>query len=72
MNIPNLDNLIAALECDNWTPHHCQHCPYEYQYLDDHGDNIYWCCDEDRKIEDALFYLKLYQYLIKEKENGSM
>ena len=70
MNIPDLDNLIQAIKCDNWTPHHCQYCPYNYQYWDDHGDNAFWTCNEEKKLEDALFYLSIYQYLIKEKENG--
>lgn len=72
MNIPNLDNIIAALECDNWAPHHCQHCPYDYQFWDDSRDTAYYTCNQDTIIEDALFYLKLYQYLIKEQENGTM
>lgn len=65
--MPNLDNLIKALECDEWRPNVCQLC--EYGYLDDHGDYPYWTCYEERKINEALFFLKLYQYLIKEQEN---
>ena len=37
MNIPNLDNLIKAIECDAW-PKQCKKCPYNYQYWDDSGD----------------------------------
>lgn len=69
MNIPNLDNLIKVMECEAW-PKQCEHCPYGYQYWDDSGDNGFWWCDENKVIADALFYLKLYQYLIKEQENG--
>lgn len=68
--IPNLDNLIAALECENWSSSTCEHCPYDYQHWDDSGDNAFWWCNEQKKINDALFYLKLYQHLIKEQENG--
>ena len=68
--VPDLDNLISALECENWRPSICEICPYNYQYLDDTGDNSpFWACDENKKLNDALFYLKLYKYLIKEKNN---
>ena len=69
MEIPNLDNLIKALKCDLW-PKQCKNCPYDYNYWDDSGDYGFWCCDDIRKDEEVLFYLKLYQYLIKEQENG--
>lgn len=68
--IPNLDNLIKAIECEEWKPSICEYCQYNYQYLDDSGDHAFWFCDEEKKINDALFYLKLYQHLIKEQENG--
>ena len=70
MDIPNLDNLINAIECEGYLiKNKCKHCPYGYQMLDTSGDNYFWWCDEDKLWEHALFYLKLYQYLIKEK-NG--
>ena len=69
MDIPNLDNLIDALKCDNWAPRHCQNCPFGYSYLDESGDTSFWTCDEEKKLEDSLFYLSVYQYLIKEQEN---
>ena len=68
MDIPNLDNLIKALECDLW-PKQCEHCPYGYQKWDDNGDYPDWWCDDIRKDEEVLFYLKLFQHLIKEQEN---
>ena len=69
IDTPNLDNLIKALECDDW---HCQECPFGYNYLDDHGDNLIYACDEQKLIGDAVFYLKMYQYLIKENKDGTM
>lgn len=66
MNIPNLDNLIKAIKCDIWSGPYCENCPYKYGYLDDSGDHPYWTCNEEKKWNDALFYLSLYQYLIKE------
>lgn len=68
--IPDLDNLIKAIECDKWTGPYCENCPYNYGHLDTSGDHYFWTCNEEKKWEDALFYLKLYQYLIKEQENG--
>ena len=69
MDIPNLNNLIAALECENWSSYVCKSCPYGYQHWDDSGDNGFWWCDENKKLEDALFYLKLYQCLIETEDN---
>lgn len=66
MMIPDLDNLIKAIECDAWSEPHCEHCPYGYGYLDTSGDHFFWTCKEEKKWEDALFYLKLYQHLIQE------
>lgn len=66
--IPNLDNLIKAFECENWRPNVCKQC--EYGYLDESGDNPSWGCDSIRMHEEVLFYLKLYQYLIKENQNA--
>lgn len=68
MIIPKLNNLITALECEDWRPSVCEHC--EYGFLDDHGDYPIWSCNETRLREESLFYLKLYQYLIEEQENG--
>lgn len=68
--IPDLNNLIKALECEEWRSEVCKTCRYGYQYLDDHGDNSIWICNESKLLDDALFYLKLYQYLIKEQKNG--
>ncbi len=68
MNIPNLNNLIKAIECEEWHPSVCKRC--DYGYLDDHGDNSIWTCNEEKVKEETLFYLKLYQYLIKEDING--
>jgi hypothetical protein len=70
MNIPNLNNLINAIECEGIFYNGCKRCPYGYQYWDDSGDNGIWTCDEAKKERDILFYLKLYQYLIKEQSNG--
>lgn len=70
-DIPNLNNLIKAFTCNNWCYYDkCEKCPYGYEYLDERGDYPYWTCNEEKLNKDALFYLKLYQYLIEEKENG--
>ena len=75
MNIPELDNLIKAMQCEGWLKSQCEHCPLNYQKLDDCGDHPFWWCDEDKILENALFYLKIYQHLIqtqkpaKEKPN---
>ena len=69
-NIPNLDNVISAMECEGTFKNLCKHCPYDYQYWDDSGDYGFWWCDENKVWGHALFYLKLYQYLIKEKNNA--
>ena len=66
-NIPDLNNLIAAMECDG--KYECENCPYGYQYWDDHYDYPSWACDENRMFYYALFYLKLYQHLINEEQN---
>lgn len=62
--MPNLDNLIKAIDCEGWLKHECEHCPYDYQYWDDHGDNAFWWCNEEKIMEDALFYLKICKHLI--------
>lgn len=72
MNIPDLNNLIKAIECDSWVHGGCEYCPYNYQYLDDRGDTTNWFCDEEQVMEDSLFYLKLYQKLIEEQNNDSV
>ena len=71
-DFPNLKDLIASLECDNWSTgvYQCKKCPYNYQYFNDSGDYGYWTCNENKQIEDALFYLKLYQYLIDEEQKN--
>ena len=72
MNIPELNNLIKALQCDNLTNASCQKCPYGYGYLDESGDYSFWCCNEIKLNEDSIFYLKLYQHLIEESENDTL
>lgn len=62
MEVPNLDNLIKALECEEWRPSICKRCTYGF--LDDHGDTPIWACNEEKIKEESLFYLKLYQHLI--------
>lgn len=56
--MPNLDNLIHAIECENWNPSQCEHCPYGYQYWDESGDHSFWFHDEEKMLNDALFFLK--------------
>ena len=70
MDIPSLDNLINAMLCDDWLRDKCEQCPYNYQYYDDTGDHGFWFCDDEKIRNHALFYLQLYQHLIKEQENG--
>ena len=69
MNIPNLDNLIAAVQCEGWVQHQCEHCPYGYGYLDDSGDNAIWWCNEAKIMEDSLFFLQLYKHLTEVSNN---
>ena len=67
--IPDLNNLINAIECNNWDESKCEKCPYNYQYLDCSGDYPFWSCSEEKLRTDTLFFLKLYRYLIdKNKE----
>lgn len=66
--IPDLEQVIRAFTCQEWRSSICKKC--DYKFWDDHGDYPDWACDEERIKEEVLFYLKLYQYLIKEKENG--
>lgn len=63
--IPNLDNIIKAYECPGFK---CKACPYGYGYLNHDGDYGVWTCDLYKLEQDMLFYLKLYQHLIKEEE----
>ena len=67
-DIPSLDNLINAMKCEEWKDSVCKECPYGYQFYDDHGDTYFWTCNSNKIDKDALFYLGLYQFLIKEKE----
>ena len=68
--MPDLNNLIKALECEEWHQDICKKC--EYGCLEDIGDYSVWGCDEFRIHEETLFWLKLYQYLIQEEgiKNG--
>lgn len=66
MEIPRLNDVIKALECEEWRPSVCKKCMYGF--LDDHGDNPTWSCDEIRIHEETLFWLKLYQHLINEEQ----
>lgn len=59
--MPDLEKLIGAIECGNWSSSECKHCPFDYQYYDDSGDTAFWCCDEDKKLEDALAFLKIIE-----------
>ena len=69
--MPNLDTLIKVIECP-MHPHNCRECQYGYSYYDDNGDYGFWTCDTMRVEEESLFFLKLYQHLIKEGEkNGN-
>ena len=65
--IPDLDTLIKVIECP-MHPHNCRECHYGYSYYDDNGDYGFWTCDTMRVEEESLFFLKLYQHLIKEGE----
>ena len=65
--IPNLDTLIKVIECPTY-PHNCRKCPYGYGCYDDSGDTGFWTCDIVRVENEILFFLKLYQHLIKEGE----
>lgn len=71
MSIPELNNLIKAIECNkaqnNTFDCDCQHCQFGYNYVDDISDVQFYACDEVRLFDDALHYLKLYQYLAEGK-----
>lgn len=64
--MPDLKTLITVLEC---LGRDCKKCPYGYGFYDDSGDYGFWTCDTMRVEEESLFFLKLYQHLIEEKEN---
>ena len=64
MDIPSLDNLIAAIQCNGCLKNKCEHCPYGYQHWDDSDDHGFWWCDDNKLWEHTLFYLKLYQHLL--------
>ena len=68
--IPDLDNLLNAIACNYglFAGTKCEECPFGYSHYDDRGDHGFWCCDEQHFDTDIIFYLKLYQYLIKENE----
>ena len=66
--MPDLKTLIAVIECPGHS-HNCKKCPYGYGFYDDNGDYGFWTCDMMRVEEESLFFLKLYQHLIEEKEN---
>ena len=58
---PNLDNLIHAIKCEEWNTNSCELCPYGYQKWDDSGDHGFWWHDDEKVLEDALFFLKKYK-----------
>lgn len=64
---PNLDNLIHAIECKVWGTSQCEHCPYGYQHWDDSGDYGFWFHDDEKVLNDALFFLK---QIVTQKEKG--
>ena len=71
MEIPDINNLIDALNCTEWVHYGaCEHCPYNYQIYDTSGDSYFWRCNDDKLWEHVLFYLKLYQYLINNNKNN--
>ena len=66
--LDKLDNLIHAIECENWHPLKCEHCPYGYQYWDDSGDHGFWFHNDEKVLEDTLYYLKfLKENLVTQK-----
>ena len=60
-----IDRIINAYQCgENQLPgDRCEHCPYGYGYLDDHGDHEFWWCNNDKIEDDAIKLL----YVLKEK-----
>ena len=71
MDIPNLDNLINAIDCYWNTFDRCEKCPSGFNYLDDSGDYAFWSCDQWKMTEETLFFLKLYKYLVEENKNDT-
>ena len=69
--MPDLDNLINALECPEWREKVCKNCPYGYVFLDDAGDFSFWRCDEEQLKEDALVYLKIYRKTINDETRSN-
>ena len=66
--MPDLDTLLKVIQCDLWVD--CKKCPYGYQYWDESGDYGYWRCNENRVLEETVFFLSLYQKLIQEQEQN--
>lgn len=64
--MPNLDNLIKAIDYEGWLHHQCDHCPYGYQKWDDSGDHAFWWHDDEKVLADCLVFLKELKAL---KEN---
>lgn len=68
-----LEKVIAVYECWNGSYERgkCDHCLYGYSYWDDSGDGSgQYSCDEEKWEKDAYVWLKIYQHLIKEKDNN--
>ena len=63
--IDAIERLIKAYECgETKLPgDRCEHCPYGFGYLDDHGDHEYWWCNDDKIEEMAMKLL----FILKEK-----
>ena len=56
-----IERLIKAYDCgETQLPgDRCEHCPYGFGYLDDHGDHAFWWCDDDKLEEDAIKMLRI-------------
>ena len=63
--IDMIERVISAYNCgETQLPgDRCEHCPYGYGYLDDHGDHTFWWCNDDKIADDAIKLL----YILKEK-----
>ena len=55
------ERIIAAHYCseEKLPGDRCEHCPFDYGYLDDSGDYSFWWCDDEAIIRDAVEILSL-------------
>lgn len=51
-------NLKRAIACNLYEfSTDCEKCPFGYKKKDDSGDTVFWTCNEDKMLKDALYLL---------------